>query len=83
MLADREDSMKSHTINLTNCPNVTDEDLELAFEQQELNVIKRMDEEVNKFPFDLSGQEGKRVTYTVRLNKEHQEFNINVFTTSH
>lgn len=82
MIADKEDFMKCHSITLTDCPHVSNEGLEEELEQQGLNVIKRLDDNVNKFPFDLAGNNGKLVNYTVRLNKTHQEFIINLFTTT-
>lgn len=83
ILTDKDDSIKSNSITLTDCPHVSNESLEEELKRQELNVIRRQDDAVDKFPFEAAGKNGTLVSYTVRLNKQHQEFVINLFTTNH
>jgi len=81
-IADTGDSMKCHSITLTDCPHVSNERLVEELQRQGLDVIRRLDENVNKFPFDMADK-GSLVNYTVKMNKPQQEFIINLFTTTH
>jgi hypothetical protein len=82
-LTDKDDSIKSNSITLTDCPHVSNESLEEELQKQELNVVRRQDESVNKFPFEVAGKNGSLASFVVHMNKQHQEFVINLFTTNH
>jgi hypothetical protein len=83
LLTDNDDSIKSNSITLADCPHVSNESLEEELQKQELNVVRRQDDSVNKFPFEATGKIGSLVSYTVHLNKQHQEFIVNLFTTNY
>ncbi|KAI6201490.1 hypothetical protein M3Y96_00847400 [Aphelenchoides besseyi] len=80
-VAATEDCMKSHSLTLSDCPNVSKQMLEEQCAQLGLTVIKRTTDNTNKFPFD-SAENGTHSSYAIQLDIPQQEFVVNLLTSN-
>ncbi|CAD5222922.1 unnamed protein product [Bursaphelenchus xylophilus] len=73
------EALKSHSLTLSDCPNMSEDEFEAECQRHGLNIRKHVTENTAKAPVE-SQQEGSLCTFTVTSHHPQQTFNINLFT---